>query len=214
MARSEVEVVKHSPRPRVSRVMVGFSTPRQWNVLSALIRSATGSRTSHAWVQVHDPLFGRDLVLEAHATGLRLVPFTVFNLTNRVVAVAYPKCDLEGGLEAAGAWLGARFDFEGLVGLFVELVARHFGRHWKNVLHGSTALFCSEAVTRMLQAGGFPRAATLTPQDTTPEDLLEFLARDPSRCRIEYEKGVAKTPTRRRLGRLAKRARRERRRGA
>jgi hypothetical protein len=213
MALSKLEAVKHSPRTRVSRVTVGFSTPRRWNVLSALIRSATGSRTSHAWVQIHDPLFRRDLVLEAHATGLRLVPFTVFDLTNRVVAVAHPNCDLEGGLEAAGAWLGSRFDFEGLVGLFLELVARHFGRHWKNVLHGSTALFCSEAVTRLLQAGGFPRADTLSPQDTTPEDLLEFLARDPSRCRIEY-RGVPATPTRRRLGRLAKRARREQRRRA
>ena len=213
MALSEVEVVKHSPRARVSRVRIGFSTPRRWNVLSALIRSTTGSRTSHAWVQIHDPLFRRDLVLEAHATGLRLVPLTVFNLTNRVVAVAHPQCDLEGGLEAAGAWLGTRFDFEGLVGLFLELVLRRLGGHVNNVLHGRSALFCSEAVTRLLQAGGYPRADALTPQDTTPEDLLEFLARDPSRCRIEY-RGIAERPTRRRLGRLASRARRERRRRA
>jgi hypothetical protein len=163
-------------------VLVGFSTPRRWNPLSALIRAMTHSRTSHTWLLVEDPAFQLRLVLEAHSSGFRLVSFTRFVKDNVVVALVEPAHPIEPGLPAAGEWLGESFDVLGLLGIFLTLVARWFRqRPWKNPFPTPSALFCSEAVIRTLQAARYPGSERLAPEGTTPAELLAFLAADP-RC--------------------------------
>jgi len=156
-------------------VYVGFSTPRRWNPLSALIRAVMRSRTSHAWLLVEDPLFQLRLVLEAHATGFRLVSFATFVRDNRVVAIAAPASDLAPGLPEAGGWLGDAFDVLGLFGIFLTLVASWFRRRaWRNPFTSSRALFCSEAVVRVMKAARYPGAQRLGNETTTPQALLDF----------------------------------------
>jgi hypothetical protein len=165
-------------------VLVGFSTPRRWNPLSALIRAMTHSRTSHTWLLVEDPAFQLRLVLEAHSSGFRLVSFTRFVKDNVVVALVEPAHPIEPGLPAAGEWLGESFDVLGLLGIFLTLVARWFRqRPWKNPFPTPSALFCSEAVIRTLQAARYPGSERLAPEGTTPAELLAFLAADP-RCAV------------------------------
>jgi hypothetical protein len=162
-------------------VFIGFSTPRRWNPLSALIRAMTGSRTSHAWLLVEDPVFELRLVLEAHSSGFRLVSFTRFVKDNVVVALVEPAHPLEPGLPAAGQWLGESFDVLGLFGIFLTLVARWFRqRPWRNPFPSAQSLFCSESVVRTLQAAGYPGAAALPPEETTPGELLAFFEADPA----------------------------------
>lgn len=162
-------------------VLVGFSTPRRWNPLSALIRAMTRSRTSHAWLLVEDPAFELRLVLEAHSSGFRLVSFTRFVKDNVVVALVEPPHPVAPGLPAAGAWLGESFDVAGLLGIFLTLVARWFRqRPWRNPFPSARSLFCSEAVIRTLQAAGYPGAAALRAEETTPGELLAFFERDPA----------------------------------
>ncbi len=161
-------------------VFVGFSTPRRWNPLSALIRAMTRSRTSHAWLLVEDPLFDLRLVLEAHSSGFRLVSFTRFVKENRVVAVVEPAHPVEGGLPLAGEWLGESFDVLGLFGIFLTLLARWVRqRPWRNPFPTPSALFCSEAVVRTLKAAHYPGSERLDDEATTPADLLEFFRSQP-----------------------------------
>jgi hypothetical protein len=162
-------------------VFVGFSTPRRWNPLSALIRAMTRSRTSHAWLLVEDPAFELRLVLEAHTTGFRLISFTRFVKDNVVVALVEPSHPVAPGLPAAGAWLGESFDVLGLVGIFLTLVGRWFRqRPWRNPFPSARSLFCSEAVIRTLQAAAYPGAADLHAEETTPGELLAFFEKDPA----------------------------------
>jgi hypothetical protein len=162
-------------------VFVGFSTPRRWNPLSALIRAMTGSPASHAFLLVEDPLFELRLVLEAGSSGFRLVSFTRFVKDNKVVALVEPAHPIEPGLPAAGEWLGESFDLRGLVGIFLTLVARWFRqRPWRNPLPTARALFCSEAVIRTLHAASYPGSAALRPEETTPAELLAFFEADPA----------------------------------
>ena len=159
-------------------VQVGFSTPRLWNPLSALIRWMTRSRTSHAWLLVEDPTFQLRLVLEAHTTGFRLVSFTRFVKCNKVVALVVPDpaYPLAPALPAAGEWLGTKYDMLGLAGIFLTLVARWFvQRPWKNPFPTAGALFCSEAVIRTLKEASYPGSAKLRDEETTPAELLEWL---------------------------------------
>jgi hypothetical protein len=165
-------------------VFVGFSTPRLWNPLSALIRWMTRSRVSHTFLLVEDPLFRVRLVLEAHSTGFRLVSFTRFVKANRVVALVEPSHPVERGLPSAGEWLGEEFDVLGLFGIFLTLVVRYFRqRPWRNPFPTPSALFCSEAVVKTLKAAGYPGAGSLEDETTTPAELLEFLRADP-RCTV------------------------------
>jgi hypothetical protein len=165
-------------------VFVGFSTPRRWNPLSALIRWMTRSRTSHAWLLVEDPVFRLRLVLEAHSTGFRLVSFTRFVKENKVIALVAPAHAVDGGLPDAGEWLGERFDPLGLFGIFLTLVARWFRqRPWRNPFPTASAMFCSEAVVRTLKAAEYPGSEALEDETTSPADLLAFFEADPA-CRI------------------------------
>jgi hypothetical protein len=162
-------------------VFVGFSTPRRWNPLSALIRRMTRSQTSHAWLLVEDPTFGLRLVLEAHSTGFRLVSFTRFVKDNRVVALVVPAHPVQPALCDAGEWLGDSFDVLGLFGIFLTLVARWFRqRPWRNPFPTPSALFCSEAVVRTLKAARYPGSEALDDEATSPADLLAFFERDPA----------------------------------
>ena len=172
----------------LARVLVGFSTPRTWNPLSALIRWMTRSRTSHAWLLVHDPLFARDLVLEAHTTGFRLVSLARFEKENRAVALVEPAHPIAPGLPAAAAWLGEAFDVIGLFGIFLALVRRWFVHGpLRNPFPTARALFCSEAVIRTMQAAGYERASALAPEGTTPAELLAWLRADPGAAVHEGE---------------------------
>jgi len=161
-------------------VFVGFSTPRRWNPLSALIRLMMQSRTSHAWLLVEDPLFQLRLVLEAHSTGFRLISLAEFVKENKVVALVEPAHDLERGMPEAGGWLGDEFDVLGLFGIFLTLVAKWFKRKkWRNPFTSSRALFCSEAVVRVMKAARYPGSERLGDETTTPQELLSFLERNP-----------------------------------
>jgi len=161
-------------------VYVGFSTPRCWNPLSALIRAMMKSKASHAWLLVEDPTFQLRLVMEAHSTGFRLLSLAAFVRDNKVVALVAPAHRIDEGLPEAGGWLGDEFDYLGLVGIFLTLVARWFGRRrWENPFTSARALFCSEAVVRVLKAAGYPGAEALGDETTTPQDLLDFLRREP-----------------------------------
>lgn len=161
-------------------VYVGFSTPRRWNPLSALIRAMMRSKASHAWLLVEDPLFQLRLVLEAHSTGFRLISLAEFVKRNKVVALVEPAHPIAPGLPEAGGWLGDEFDVLGLLGIFLTLVARWFRRKaWRNPFASSRALFCSEAVVRVLKAAHYPGAGRLGDETTTPAELLAFLEAEP-----------------------------------
>lgn len=173
-------------------VFVGFSTPRLWNPISALIRAMTHSRTSHTWLLVEDPTFQLRLVVEAHTTGFRIVSFTRFVKGNKVLALVVPDPahPLEPALPAAGRWLGTKYDMVGLLGIFLTLVLRWFvQRPWKNPFPTAGALFCSEAVIRTLQEAAYPEAEKLGEEEVSPAELLEWF-RDQDGCTVLERKDL------------------------
>lgn len=162
-------------------VFIGFSTPRRWNPLSALIRAMMKSQVSHTWMLVEDPLFKLRLVLEAHTTGFRLISLAEFVKDNKVVALVQPAHPqlLEAGLPEAGGWLGDEYDVLGLFGIFLTQVAKWFKRKSRNPFTSSRALFCSEAVVRVLRSAGYPGAEPFGHETTTPAELLAFFEKEP-----------------------------------
>lgn len=156
-------------------VFVGFSTPRTWNPISALIRRMMNSKASHTWLLVEDPLFELRLVLEAHETGFRLISLAEFVKNNKIVKLLQPAHPLAKGLPEAGGWLGDEYDVRGLIGIFFVTVAKFFRHKIANPFTSSRALFCSEAVVRVMKAAGYPGAEKFGDETTSPADLMTFL---------------------------------------
>jgi hypothetical protein len=118
------------------------------------------------------------MVMEATEGGFRIVPLDKFSQQNFVVAVFTPKYSIEMGLKASVDWLGEHFDYAGLVGMAFVSLGRWLRRKWNNPWASSKAMFCSEAVVRVLQASNYPGAEGMLPTNTSPEDLLEFFHKE------------------------------------
>ena len=159
----------------MSSTRIGFSTPKRYNPLSALIRRVTDSETSHTWFLYYDEDFKMDVVMESHLTGFRLIPFSAFEKHHRVVSITCPEVDLDGALAKMAMWVGSNYDFMGLLGVGFTRLGRFLKHKWKNPFSGSKYMFCSEACVRVLQWAGFPKADELNPDSTSPQDLLDFL---------------------------------------
>lgn len=160
---------------------VGFSTAKGLGgLMSRLICWMDGSPASHAWVVYFDAALACWVVLEAHATGFRAVPYEVFRRQNNVVKVMQPAHPISSGLPAAAQWLGSHYDFAGLLGMAWVVLGRIFKQRWRNPLRSTKSQFCSEAVARVLFAAKYPHADTIQPDDCGPKDLIDLLERDGS----------------------------------
>lgn len=133
------------------------------------------SKVSHTWLLVEDPLFELRLVLEAHSTGFRLISLAEFVKHNKIVKLLQPAHPLASGLPEAGGWLGDEYDVRGLFGIFLVTAAKFFRHKIENPFASSRALFCSEAVMRVMKAAKYPGAGRFGDETTSPADLMAFL---------------------------------------
>jgi hypothetical protein len=154
-------------------IAIGFST-RKKNILSTIIRWATGSKASHVWLLTS--LFGVPCVVEASDFGFfPSMTFERFKQANEIVSLIPIEQSLDEGLTWAAKSFGERYDYTGLFGMIVVMLGRFFHRRWKNPLDNRKALFCSEAIASVLVLSRYPNSEQLVPEETTPDQLLQLL---------------------------------------
>jgi hypothetical protein len=154
--------------------LIGFSTPRSFNPVSALVRRFTNSECSHCFFLYWDDDFQCDMVLESHELGFRLVTWQRFVRKNRIIALVEPAHSLDPGFLKLGEWVGSAYDFGGLIGQAFVQLGRWMQRKVRNPFRSSRSMFCSESIARCMQWAGHPDAKTFSPKETTPQDLLTF----------------------------------------
>jgi hypothetical protein len=155
------------------RISIGFSTSRAW--YSAIIRAFTRAPVSHTFFLLEGALLGETIVLEEGTFGWSTRSREDFERGNVIVELVTPAHPIAFGVRRALAWLGQRYDYAGLFGMFFVMLARARGWRIKNPLASPHANFCSEMAVRVLQDSGYPGASALDPSTTTPADLLAFL---------------------------------------
>ena len=155
------------------KVKVGFSTSN--SLVSRIIRWATGSKVSHTWLLLEDMVDGVSMVMQATGQGFQLITYERFLKGSTVVDVIDPKQPIDVGVKDALQWLGEPYDTVGLVGMAWVELGRLFKRNWRNWLHSSSAMWCSESCIYVMQAAKYPGADKLVPSQVSPEDLLEFM---------------------------------------
>ena len=152
-------------------VYVGFSTTD--SIVSKIIRWFTKSEVSHAFFVID--LLGRAWVLESGFHGVTLSPAEKFTAKNTIKYLAQVHELDEPDVATVMNDLGENYDFGGLFGSAFVVIGRWFKQKWRNPWADPKAMFCSEFVVKSLQECGFPGADQLVPQDTTPQDLKDFL---------------------------------------
>jgi len=158
----------------VTLITLLFSTSR--SPVSRIIRWLTQSTVSHVAVLYRDEALDMQVVLEASTHGYTLTAYEVWLRRNRLVRSITADADLLAGLRKVAHEMGEEYDYGGLFGMVFVLLGRRLKRTWHNPLQSNRALFCSEAVVKILQAGGCQRARDVVPETTSPEDLLQLLS--------------------------------------
>ena len=157
---------------------VGFST-RKTNLASRVIRWITKSRASHAFLVYFDSEWDADFVMEATDGGVKITPYAKFQKNNDIVGLFVPRHPLDVGLKkAATEWLGEHFDYTGILGMIFVYLGHWLKMKWRNPFAASNSMFCSEFVARVLRWSSYPGTEGMEPEDTSPEDLLEFFEKE------------------------------------
>lgn len=160
----------------VDNIVLGFSTPKAWNPVSWIVRKFTKSKASHAWVAYYDPMLGIDVVAEAHEFGFRIIRYDKFISKNNIVAIFRLGYEPSAFMTKMSIWLGTMYDFAGLFGMAINIIGRYFGfKAWKNPFHSPDAVFCSESIVRVLQRLDPDKYSILDPDNTSPQDLLDYM---------------------------------------
>ena len=164
-------------------VRIGFSRARGVpGFISRVIMTLTGAKASHAWLMFYSSEMKCDVVLDAHETGFRAVPWSLFRRKNHIVAVYEPSRNCDGAIPVAAEWLGTPYDYAGLFGMVVVVVGRWLKKKWKNPgAAGMGKVYCSESVLWGLRAVEYPGAEKLEPESTSPWDLRGLLSKDGSK---------------------------------
>jgi hypothetical protein len=169
---------------------IGFSTGKH-SPVSAIIRAATKSTVSHAYVIYDDPVLGDEYILEADIGGFQPDRYSIFKRSNTVVQEVEVDLPLDRALKTADQWVGVvDYNYSGLFGVEVYKLERWLHMKAKNPLDRPHSMFCSQAMVRLLTEAAqlvptSPMANPLmglTPDVTSPQDLLTFLTSFEGTC--------------------------------
>lgn len=155
------------------KIQIGFS--RSSGLISSLIAWATRSQVSHAFVVIDHNVLG-PLVFQSNSRGPTLTTLAEFKSQHTIVDMVDPVIDLTDALTICiNNTIGESYDYTGVLGMAIVLIGRWLHTQWKNIFHDKNHQFCSELIVWLLQLANYPGADKLIADETTPEDLLEFL---------------------------------------
>jgi hypothetical protein len=153
---------------------VGFAAS---DVLGArLIRRLIDAPVNHAFIGYESEDWGGRWVAQADRWGVRLVPLVVGLRQASEVELYECAVDLKVGLRAVRGYVGAAYDWCGvLTGLACLVAWRITGRRVLYPTHSLARMFCSEFVATILQAALVPGTAAWDPAQMSPGDLRRFV---------------------------------------
>lgn len=149
---------------------IGFSTTDL--LISKVIRWVTKSPTSHAFF-----LFdcnGVEMVFEASLFGTRLVPWKIFQNTEKVIKITKLPYSSQEVMTPLLEDLSSPYDFGGLIGSSFVVIGRWFRKKWTNPWNDPHRSFCSEIVAKRLKDIGDPNLQDCNPSCMTPKDLYDI----------------------------------------
>jgi hypothetical protein len=168
--------MRRARKKRLPRI--GFSTGKH-SPVSALIRWFTKANVSHAYVIFYDPTLDDEYILEADTRGFQPMRYSQFKKNNNVVMELDPHVEMGAAIRMADRWVGEQsYDYEGFFSMVIVIAARWFKKKIKNPFHSPHSMYCSEAMTKLLQFANFPGAEQLDPPSEDPMSLATDMLRN------------------------------------
>ena len=158
---------------RHTNITVGFSTTRLF--ISGIIRWATRSSCSHAFVAFYDRDLDMRMVMQAQSWGFELRPWKRWIRENILVAEFRPcSGSTDRALQALAHRLGTKFNYRSAIIIGVKsLVSSWYkNRFTLDINQSPWKLTCSEAVIRLLRTAHYQTVSRLDPETTSPGRLL------------------------------------------
>jgi hypothetical protein len=156
-------------------MIIGFSTTNR--IFSRLIKWATRSRASHAFVMVK--VAGEPIIIHATHNGVNCDHYKVFKKSKKIVVQYKLEVPEENKLAATATalkLLDRPYDFLSIVGFGWVLFNKALGRQTKNPFRNRTAYQCSEFALEILRAAGVKGLDQFDRELVSPEDLMNFLS--------------------------------------
>lgn len=157
------------------KVLVAVSASRGF--IGWAIRKLTGSKVNHTFLLYRSAQWGGWWAAQIAAKGVVLLPaFKVTEECDFLEVYESQSTDLELVLAKMRDTIGEKYDYAGIVGFFLRIVAWKVAhKKIRNALHSKGELFCSEFVAKFLRAAGTPQARKMEPSITSPGDVREYL---------------------------------------
>jgi len=153
-------------------ITIVFTSPKHWTLLSWLIKKFTKSESSHTAIGVD--LHGIPVLIHSTMGGVQVTPRDKFLKTDYIVEEYKFIPDMSSGLKHAVSHLGENYDYVGIIGYAMLIVAwRWFKKKIKNPLASPKSLVCSEFVLHIDHAKQIKEWSDLDPERTTPQTLIE-----------------------------------------
>ncbi len=157
-------------------ITIGFSTTRLLS--SRVIRWATRSSCSHAFIAYDDRFLKMRMVMQAESWGFELRPWDRWIRHNTLVAEFRPiGPSLNSALRELSTRLGSKFDYRSafIIGLKSLIQSWSQNRYTLDLNQSPWKLTCSEAVVRFLKSGGYSAVKKSDPETTSPGALLKMV---------------------------------------
>jgi hypothetical protein len=121
----------------------------------------------------------KTVVMHATSIGFNIETWARFRIRAHNTIMFSCKTPLDDAIKKLADYLGTRYNYSGLFGAILQLIASWFGRYIKNPWNNPRKLFCSEAIVLLLQYAKVPGSEQFVPASTSPEMLLEYMIASP-----------------------------------
>lgn len=152
-------------------ICIGFGTNEKWT--SKLIRWATGSEWSHAWLEYPSSVLGGRWAVHSGAQGVVLVPLERVERAYTKRKIYECGAPLGPGLDWARKFIGVSYDFGVIWNGLLLVLHRATGWEWlhRMVVRNAVKMSCSEFVAGILKASGVAGTEDVDIELTPPGDL-------------------------------------------
>jgi len=157
-------------------IIIGLSRPDSWfEPFSWIIRLATWSPYSHAYIKYYDSYSDRWIIFQASGLKTNFIGQTMFDSEENICdefSLPISESTKEGVIQGAIDKVGTPYGIAQIFGFAWVLFMRLFGKNVKNPFYSTSSYFCSELVGDVLIE---LNEGNLDPSSMTPKDIYNFL---------------------------------------
>lgn len=156
-------------------IILGFSTPKQFHILSWIIKKVEKTEFSHVYVKVYSEEISKWLIYQASGMKVNFIGIDRFELDHKVIAEVefdVSKAIKKQILQEAVDSLGISYGMKQLIGMGIVRLCAAINIKIRNPFaDGSATYICSEAgETILVKYLGFKEEDL---DDVTPKDVYE-----------------------------------------